>query len=74
MLDVPELKIVKPTSWLAHECRVKTVKTSYSAIENALNNIYEQIHKPEALGISRALNCVSNVSSRLCSSTSCQVM
>ena len=34
---------------------VKAVKASCSAIVNALNNIYEQTHEPEALGISRAL-------------------
>ena len=57
VLDLPELKIVKPsdTRWLAHERCVKAVKASYSAIVNALNNIYEQTHEPEALGISRAL-------------------
>ena len=57
MLDLLELKIVKPsdTRWLAHERCVKAVKASYSAIVNALNNIYEQTHEPEALGISRAL-------------------
>ena len=57
MLDLPELKIVKPsdTHWLAHERCVKAVKASYSAIVNALNNIYEQTHEPEALGLSKAL-------------------
>ncbi len=34
---------------------MKAAKASYSAIVNALNNIYEQSHEPEALGISRAL-------------------
>ena len=34
---------------------MKGVKASYSAIVNALNNIYEQTHEPESLGISRAL-------------------
>ena len=56
VLDPPELKIVKPTSWLAHE---HFVKASYSPNVNTLN-IYEQTHKPETLGISRALNCVSD--------------
>ena len=64
MLDLPELKIVKPsdTRWLTHERCVKAVKASYSAIVNALNNIYEQTHAPEALGISRALCRPSTVS------------
>ena len=53
---MPELKIVKPsdTCWLAHEQCVKTVKENYSAIVMALNNLYEETHEPEALGISRA--------------------
>ncbi len=34
---------------------MKAVKASYSAIVTALNNIYEQTHAPEALGISKAL-------------------
>ena len=57
MLDLPELKTIKPsdTRWLAHERCVKAVKGSYSAIVNALNNIYEQTHEPEALGISKVL-------------------
>lgn len=63
MLDLPEPKIVKPsdTRWLAHERCVKAVKASYSAIVNALNNIYEQTRELEALGISKALCKPSNV-------------
>ena len=41
---------------------MKAVKASYSAIVNGLNNIYEQTHAPEALGISRALCKPSTVS------------
>ena len=57
VLNMPELKVVKPsdTRWLAHERCVKAVKTSYSAIVVALNNIYRATHAPEALGISKAL-------------------
>ena len=57
MLDLPELKIIKPseTCWLAHERCVKAVKGTYSTNVNALNNIYEQIHDPEALGINEVL-------------------
>ena len=57
MLDLPELKVVKPSNirWLAHERCVKAVKESYIAIMNALNNIYENTHELEALGISKAL-------------------
>ena len=64
MFNLPELKIVKPSdaSWLAHERCVKAIKASYSAIVNALNNIYEQTHEPEALGVSRALCEPSTVS------------
>ena len=51
VIDLPELKIVKPSDicWLARECCVKAVNASYSAIVNALNNIYEQTHEPETL-------------------------
>ena len=40
VLDLPELKIVKPsdTCWLTHERCVKAVKASYSTIVNVLNN------------------------------------
>ena len=64
MLDLPELKTIKPsdTRWLAHERCVKAVKGSYSAIVIALNNIYEQTHEPEALGISKVLCKPSTVS------------
>ena len=56
VLDLPELKIVKPSdTQLAHEHCVKAVKASCSDIVNALNNIYEQTHELEALGISKAL-------------------
>ena len=48
---------IKPsnTHWLTHERCIKAVNGSYSAIVNALNNIYEQKHKPEALEISTVL-------------------
>ena len=42
--------------------QLKAVETSYSAIVNALNNIYEQTYEPEALGISRSLCKPSTVS------------
>ena len=41
---------------------MKAAKASYSTILNVLNNIYEQSHEPEALGISRALCKPSTVS------------
>ena len=52
MLDVPEMKTIKPfdTHLLAYEHCVMA-KGSYSTIVNALNNISEQTHKPEALKI-----------------------
>ena len=64
VFDLPELKIVKlsDTHWLVHECCVKAVKASYSAIVKALNNIYEKTDEPEVLGISRTLCKTSNVS------------
>lgn len=57
VLDLPELRIIKPsnTSWLAHESCVKAVKVSSSAFVAALDNIYEQTHEPEALGLSWTL-------------------
>ena len=57
VLDLPELKMIKPsdTRWLAHERCVKSVKRSYSAIVLSLNNIYEESHEPEALGLSKAM-------------------
>ena len=41
VLDLPQLKIVKPsdTRWLAHEYCVKVVKASYSSIVLALEYI-----------------------------------
>ena len=63
VLDLPELKIVKPsdTRWLAHECCVKAVKASDSSIVLALENIYETSHEPEALGLSKALSSSSTI-------------
>ena len=64
VLNLPELKIIKPsdTRWLSHERCVKAVKQNYCAIVVALNNIYEQTHEPEALGISKVLCKQSSVS------------
>ena len=63
MLDLPELKIAKPsdTRWLAHERCVKAVKASYAAIVVALDNIHENTHEPEALGLSKSLSKRSTV-------------
>ena len=62
-LDLPELKIVKPsdTHWLAHKHCVQAVKASYSSIVLALGNIYETSHEPEALGLSKALSSHSTI-------------
>ena len=51
------MKIVKPsdTRWLAHERSVRAVNASYSAIITAVDNIYSESHKPQALGIKKAL-------------------
>ena len=61
VLDLPELKIVKPsdTHWLAHEHCVQAVKASYSSI--VLKNIYETSHGPEALGLSKAPSSHSTI-------------
>ena len=63
VLDLPELKIMKPldTHWLAHERCVKTVKVSYNSIVLALEKIYETSHEPEALGLSKALSSHSTI-------------
>ena len=63
VLDLPELKIAKPsdTRWLAHERCVKAVKASYAAIVVALDNIHENTHGPEALGLSKSLSKRSTV-------------
>ena len=55
---MPELKVIKSsdTRWLAHEQCVKAVKENYIAIVITLNNIYEETHQPEVLGISKALS------------------
>jgi len=60
-IEMPEFKIVKPsdTQWLAHEHCVKVEKESFIT---ALNNIYEETHEPEALGISKALSKKSTIS------------
>ena len=57
VLDLPELKIAKPsyTRWLAHERCVKAVKASYGAIITALSDIHENTHEPEAFGLCKAL-------------------
>ena len=58
VLDIPELKIVKPsdTRWLSHEKCVSTVKKCYGAIVSALETIYQESHEPEALGTSKILS------------------
>ena len=63
VLNLPELKIVKPsdTRWLAHERCVRAIKASYGAIVTALNDIHESTHEPEALGLSNALSKPSTV-------------
>jgi len=50
VLELPELKIVKPsdTSWLAHEKCV--LKKCYIAIVAALEQAYEDSHEPEVIG------------------------
>ena len=67
VLDLPEVKIVKPsdTCWLAHERCVKAVKASYSSIVLTLENIYETSHEPEAFGLSKALSSHCTTSSNV---------
>ena len=56
--------MIKPsdTRWLAHERCVQAVKENYIAIVITLNNVYEETHQPEGLGISKALSSKSTVS------------
>ena len=63
MLDLSELKIVKPLDirWLAHELCVTAVKAGYSSIVLALENIHATSHEPEALGLSKAFSCHSTI-------------
>ena len=49
------------THWLSHEQCVKAVKENYSALVYALNNIYEESHEPEALGLSKSLCRLSTI-------------
>ena len=63
VLDLPKLKIAKPsdTHWLAHKRCIKAVKASYAAIVTALNDIHENTHEPEALGLGKALTKLNTV-------------
>ena len=63
VLDLPELKFAKPsdTRWLAHERCVKAVKASYAAIVVTIDNIHENTHEPEALGLSKSVSKRSTV-------------
>ena len=56
VLDLPELKIAKPsdTHWLACKRFVKAVAI-YGVIVTALNDIHENTHESEALGLGKAL-------------------
>ncbi len=49
------------TRWLSHERCVKAVKKSYSAIVLALNSIYNDSHRPEALGLVKILSKPSTI-------------
>ena len=49
------------TRWLAHECCIKAVKASHSSIVLALENIYETLHEPEVLRLSKALSSHSTI-------------
>ena len=63
VLDLPELKIAKSsdTRWLARERCVRAVKASYGAIVTSLNDIHNNSHEPEALGLSKALSKQSTI-------------
>ena len=44
------------TYWLSHERCARAVKMSYSAIVLALDGIYNESRRPEALGLSKILS------------------
>ena len=49
------------TRWLAHERCIKSVKASYGAIVATLNDIHENTHERETLGLSKVLSRQSTV-------------
>ena len=49
------------TRWLSHERCVRTIKMSYSPIVPGLDNIYNESHKPEALGLCKILSKASTL-------------
>ena len=57
VINLPEIKMIKfsDTRWLSHDRCVKAVKECYNALVYALNYVYEECHKPEALGLSKIL-------------------
>ena len=73
VIDLPKLKIAKlsDTYWLAHKSCVKAVKASYGATVTAPNDIHENTHKPEALGLCKALTKWDTVALQLHSSSGC---
>ena len=44
------------TRWLSHEKCVKAIKISYSAIVLSRDGMYNDSHRPEALGLSKILS------------------
>ena len=72
VLDLPELKIVKPsdTRWLAHERCVQAVKASYSTVVAFLDHIYTDTHEPEALRL-RKYFARNQLSQQFISLTTC---
>ena len=53
------------TRWLSHERCVRAVKMSYSAPVLALDGIYNESHRPEALGLSQILSMPSTLHAML---------
>ena len=51
-------QVLKPsdTRWFTYECCVKAVKASYSSMVLSLENIYETLNEPEALGLCKFLS------------------
>ncbi|KAI6656248.1 hypothetical protein LOD99_11319 [Oopsacas minuta] len=66
LMKISKVVSVRPSNhlprWLAHERCVIAVKENYCGIVLGLNDIYEETHEPEALGISKALSKKSTIS------------
>lgn len=63
MLNMPQLKMLKPTDtrWLSHENTIRSVKRSYTAIVVTLKTIHEESGDAEAHGLALLLKKLDTV-------------